>query len=99
MIAVDKVANSRDGYYDLILMDIQMPVMDGYKATREIRHLPLPQHANIPIIAMTANSFDEDKRKAFDAGMNAHIGKPIDVPKLLKVMQELLVEGWNAKHR
>ena len=69
-----------------------MPVMDGYKATQEIRSLPQQELANIPIVAMTANSFDDDKRKAFELGMNAHVAKPIDVPKLLEVLSGLLVK-------
>ena len=70
------------GTYDLILMDIQMPNMDGYKATKCIRRLDDKKKAEIPIIAMTANAFEEDKKRAFDAGMNGHIAKPIDVEKL-----------------
>ena len=68
--------------YDLIFMDIQMPKMDGYMTTREIRTLKNNKKANIPIVAMTANAFEEDRKKAFDAGMNAHIAKPIDIEKL-----------------
>ena len=70
------------GTYDLILMDIQMPNMDGYKATQFIRRLDDKKKAEVPIIAMTANAFEEDKKRAFDAGMNGHIAKPIDVEKL-----------------
>ena len=70
------------GTYDLILMDIQMPNMDGYQATQCIRHLNDKKKAEIPIIAMTANAFEEDKKRAFDAGMNEHIAKPIDIEKL-----------------
>ena len=74
------------GTYDLIFMDIQMPKMDGYKATREIRTLKNNKKANIPIIAMTANAFEEDRKKAFKAGMNAHITKPIDIETILAVL-------------
>ena len=81
-VAVDKVANSKDGYYDIILMDLQMPVMDGYKATSEIRTLPNRAQAGIPIVAMTANAFDTDRQKCLEAGMNAHVSKPIDVEVL-----------------
>ena len=81
-VAVDKVANSKDGYYDIILMDLQMPVMDGYKATSEIRALPNRAQAGIPIVAMTANAFDTDRQKCLEAGMNAHVSKPIDVEVL-----------------
>ena len=70
------------GTYDLILMDIQMPNMDGYQATQCIRQLDDKKKAEIPIIAMTANAFEEDKKRAFDAGMNEHIAKPIDIEKL-----------------
>ena len=78
------------GYYDLILMDIQMPHMDGYKATSVIRNLADPRLAGIPIIAMTANAFDEDRKKALRTGMNAHIAKPMDLQKLEKTIRELL---------
>lgn len=90
MIAVDKVAHSKPGYYDLILMDIQMPVMDGYRATQEIRGLNDRELATIPIIAMTANAFDEDKIKAFEAGMNEHVAKPYEIEKLNKVLRQFL---------
>ena len=90
MIAVDKVIHSKPGYYDLILMDIQMPVMDGYKATREIRKLENKELAAIPIIAMTANAFAEDREKAFQAGMNEHVAKPFDIEKLMQVMKQYL---------
>ena len=76
--AIDKVIHSRSGYFDLILMDVQMPVMDGYKATREIRRIKESALAGIPIVAMTANTFEEDKKKCFAAGMNGHIEKPIN---------------------
>ena len=78
-IAVEMVRNSTAGYYDAILMDIQMPVMDGYQASREIRSLESKDLAEIPIIALTANTFDGDKKEALANGMNAHIAKPIDV--------------------
>ena len=76
--AIDKVIHSKSGYFDLILMDVQMPVMDGYKATREIRRMKEPALAGIPIVALTANTFEEDKKKCFAAGMNGHIEKPIN---------------------
>lgn len=78
-IAVDMVRNSEAGYYDAVIMDIQMPVMDGYQASREIRGLENKDLANIPIIALTANASDEDKKEALANGMNAHLAKPIDV--------------------
>jgi len=89
-IAVDKVSASAHGYYDAILMDIQMPIMDGYEATRTIRSLPDPALAGIPVIAMTANAFKEDVQAALDAGMQAHIAKPIDVGMLMKTLSEVL---------
>lgn len=89
-VAVEKLAASAPGYYDLILMDIQMPVMSGYDAARAIRALPDKRLARIPIIAMTANVFEEDRREALKAGMNAHIAKPIDVPTLLGTLGEIL---------
>ncbi len=88
--AVRLVRDSKPGQYDLILMDIQMPHMDGYEATRQIRNLPDAGLANIPIVAMTANAFDDDKQEAFAAGMNGHIGKPIEIPKLLKTLKNIL---------
>lgn len=85
--AVDRIAKSEEGYFDAVLMDIQMPVLDGYEATRRIRKLENPKLAQIPIIAMTANAFEEDKQNAKAAGMNAHIGKPIDIPKLYETLK------------
>ncbi|WP_285825200.1 PAS domain-containing hybrid sensor histidine kinase/response regulator [Schaedlerella arabinosiphila] len=89
-VAVEKMKAAEPGQYDLILMDIQMPIMDGYEATGQIRKLENPNLARIPIIAMTANAFDEDRKAALDAGMNGHIAKPIDVPKLMEVLGEIL---------
>ena len=83
---VNKVAKMPVGTYDMILMDIQMPKMDGYKATQEIRHLPDKDKACIPIIAMTASAFEEDKREAIASGMNGHIAKPIDVNELMAIL-------------
>ena len=88
--AVQKLEASEKGHYDAILMDIQMPVMNGYEATEKIRALGDPEKADIPIIAVTANAFGEDIRKAHDHGMNAHIAKPIDPEKLRKVLTDLL---------
>ncbi len=89
-IALEKVSASAPGYYDAILMDIQMPVMDGYGATRAIRALPDPALARIPILAMTANAFKEDAQAVLDAGMQAHIAKPIDVGMLIKTLTDVL---------
>ena len=83
------------GNYDLILMDIQMPNMDGYQATQCIRHLNDKKKAEIPIIAMTANAFEEDKKRAFDAGMNEHIAKPIDIEKLRVAILSVLNKQKN----
>ena len=87
---VNRVEQMSPGTYDLILMDIQMPNMDGYKAAQCIRHLDDKTKAEIPIIAMTANAFAEDRKRAFDAGMNGHIAKPIDVEKLGAVILSVL---------
>ena len=83
------------GTYDLILMDIQMPNMDGYQATQCIRHLNDKKKAEIPIIAMTANAFEENKKRAFDAGMNEHIAKPIDIEKLRVAILSVLNKQKN----
>ena len=91
-IAVDMVASSEAGYYDAVLMDIQMPVMDGYTAARAIRALKDPQLAGIPILAMTANAFQEDVQAALDAGMQAHIAKPVDVNDLMEKLGKALKE-------
>ena len=88
--AVEKVAASKPGDYDAILMDIQMPIMNGYEAAKKIRELENPKLANVPIIAMTANAFSEDVKAALDAGMNAHIAKPIDVPKMMETLAKIL---------
>ena len=89
-IAVEKMEKAQPGQYDVILMDIQMPLMDGYEATRRIRAMSDPAIAGIPIIAMTANAFEEDRQLALAAGMNEHIAKPIDIPKLMKTLAEVL---------
>ncbi len=91
-VAVEKIKESEPGQYDLILMDIQMPILNGYEATKQIRALNKPGVSDIPIIAMTANAFDEDKKAAFAAGMNGHIAKPIDIPKLMELLTEILKE-------
>ena len=87
---VDRIMEMPAGTYDMILMDIQMPKMNGYKATQTIRHLPDKDKACIPIIAMTANAFEEDKREAIAAGMNAHIAKPIQVDNMLSILSEII---------
>lgn len=92
-IAVDMLKKSEPGYYQMILMDVQMPVMNGYEATKEIRKLADKQLASIPIIAMTANAFEEDKREAIKSGMNGHIAKPIDVDELLRTLDGILAHA------
>lgn len=89
-IAVEKLRDAKEGQYDLVLMDVQMPRLDGYTATKEIRILDNPFAANIPIIAMTANAFEEDKRKSFEAGMNGHLSKSIEIPKLMEILASIL---------
>ena len=89
-ICYEKIVSSETGYYDLVLMDIQMPNMDGYQATKAIRGLADKEKANIPIIAMTANAFEEDRSKAVNVGMNGHIAKPIDVTELLRELAKVL---------
>ena len=89
-IAVDMLKKSEPGYYQLILMDIQMPVMNGYDAARKIRELENKDLASIPIIAMTANAFEEDKQEAIKSGMNGHIAKPIDIDQLFETLDKIL---------
>jgi len=88
--AVEKISASKVGDYDAVLMDIQMPIMNGYEATKKIRALENKQLAKIPILAMTANAFSEDVQAAKDAGMDAHIAKPIDIPQMMKTLAEVL---------
>ena len=92
-IALEMTTASEQGYYDVILMDIQMPVMDGYTATQAIRDLPDAGLANIPIIAMTANAFQEDIKKAEEVGMNGHIAKPLDIPSMKATLQYVLKDA------
>jgi CheY-like chemotaxis protein len=95
--ALSMIKEKDANYYNLVLMDIQMPIMNGYEATRAIRLLDDKIKANIPIIAMTANAFEEDKKNASSAGMNAHISKPIDVKILVKTIEEVLNKLKNTK--
>ena len=88
--AVEKVEQSQPGWYQMVLMDVQMPVMNGYEATRRIRRLEDQRLANIPILAMTANAFEEDKQEALRSGMNGHIAKPINIGKLLETLNAML---------
>ncbi len=89
-IAVDMVQKSEPGYYQAVLMDVQMPVMDGYEATQKIRHLENRELASLPIIAMTANAFTEDREAALKSGMNGHISKPIDVKVLFQTLDSII---------
>ena len=86
--AVEMMKKAREYYYDAILMDVQMPIMDGYEATRTIRALPREDVKDLPIIAMTANAMDEDREAALKNGMNAHIAKPIDIDTFLAVLKQ-----------
>lgn len=88
--AVEKVEEAPSERYDLILMDIQMPEMDGYEATRRIRAISDKEKSSIPIVAMTANAFEDDRKNAFDVGMNGHIAKPFDIKKLIHVLTEIM---------
>ena len=92
-LVVERFAHSALGEFDAILMDVQMPVMNGYDATRHIRALEREDAAVIPIIAMTANAFAEDVRDAMNAGMNAHVSKPVDMEVLKRTVKELKRRG------
>ena len=89
-VAVEKVSTAAPGSYDLVLMDVQMPVMDGYTATRQIRALDDPALAKIPILAMTANAFDEDRRHAMESGMTGFLSKPIVIGDLVQELHKIL---------
>ena len=88
-IAVKKMAEAPADYYDIVLMDIQMPKLDGYEAAKRIRKMA-PEKANVPIVAVTANAFEEDRKIALEAGMNGHLAKPYDIPKMMETLDELL---------
>ena len=95
--AVLKVSRSEEGYYSLILMDVQMPVMNGYEATKAIRNLDRKDAARIPIVAMTANAFEDDRQEALRAGMNDHFSKPIDVKALEKLLDQYLLRAGEGQ--
>lgn len=90
-ICINMLKEMPEDYFDAILMDIQMPNLNGYEAAKKIRALE-GKHSEIPIIAMTANAFEEDKQRAIDSGMNAHIGKPVDIGKLVILLGNILDE-------
>ncbi|WP_270205229.1 MULTISPECIES: hybrid sensor histidine kinase/response regulator [unclassified Coprococcus] len=90
--AVEKVKNSKPGNYDLVLMDVQMPIMNGYEATRQIRALDDPALAGITILAMTANAFDEDRKEALECGMDGFLSKPIDIEELISILHAHLLD-------
>ena len=95
-IVVEMFENSQPGEYDAILMDVRMPEMDGLEATKAIRALDRPDAKTIPIIAMTANAFDEDVQRSLQAGMNAHLSKPVESEHLYKTLEELI---WEKDHQ
>lgn len=92
-IAVDMLKRAEAGYYQLVLMDVQMPVMNGYEAAKAIRELEDRRLASIPMIAMTANAFEEDRKEALKSGMNGHIAKPINIDVLFETMNKILAEA------
>jgi len=92
---IEMLYRAKEGYYDAVLMDIQMPNLNGYKATMRIREFEIPKKANIPIIAMTANAFEEDRQNAFKAGMNGHIAKPLEISVIIKELNKI----WAASNK
>ena len=93
--AVEVFVKHPPGYYDLVLMDIQMPIMNGYEATRAIRSLDRPDAKALPILALSANSRDEDKRMSMESGMNYHIAKPFDVVQLIAAVNKYIAARKN----
>ena len=89
-VAVGMIEEADACAYDLVLMDIQMPVMDGYAATRAIRALPDPLRASLPIIAVSANAFSEDRKRSLESGMDAHLPKPLDVHRLQSLIEKVV---------
>ena len=90
--ALERIAASRPGDFAMVLMDLQMPVMDGCQAARAIRALPDPELSGIPIIALSANAFEEDQRMSLESGMNAHLAKPIDISQLMETLSQVFGE-------
>ena len=97
--AVEKVQHSKPGDYDLVLMDVQMPVMNGYEATKQIRALENPALAGITILAMTANAFDEDRKEALECGMDGFLSKPIIMEELIGTLQKNLEQGTGTSEK
>ena len=96
--ALERIRQSKEGEYDLILMDIMMPVMNGYEATKMIRSLDREDAKVIPIIAMTANAFTEDRLRAKEAGMDEHIAKPVDGKLLINIIYKLMKHSFRGSH-
>ena len=94
---MEKVQHSKSVDYDLVLMDVQMPVMNGYEATKAIRNLDRKDAARIPIVAMTANAFEDDRQEALRSGMNDHFTKPIDVKALEKLLAQYLLRAGEGQ--
>ena len=95
--AVERIRTTPPGTYDLILMDIMMPVMDGLEATRTIRGMERPDCRTIPIIAMSANAFDDDLKKSVECGMNGHLSKPVEVEKLYQTLDTVIHKGQTGE--
>ena len=91
--AVDAIKDSPIGYYDLVLMDIQMPVMNGYEATRSIRALGREDTANLPIIALSANAREQEKHMSMESGMDSHVAKPFDIAHLISTINDHIVKS------
>ena len=97
--AVEKMKEAPAGTYDIILMDIQMPKMNGYEAAKRIRELEDPQKAGIPIVAVTANAFEEDRKVSLEAGMNGHLAKPYDIPAIMETLRTLTADHTDLQAR
>ena len=97
-IALEMFEQSEPGYYDAVLMDVRMPEMDGLEATGAIRALNRADAKTVPIIAMTANAFDEDVQRSLQAGMNAHLSKPVEADQLYRTLEELIWEKENKQN-
>ena len=95
--ALELFQKSEPGHYDMVLMDVQMPVMNGYEATRQIRACSHPEASTIPIVAMTANTFAEDVRDALDAGMDGHLAKPVDMSAVKALVGQLMSHKETAQ--